>query len=197
MVKSHPLEFSSWSAMKKRCYNPKCNGYDNYGGRGITVCKRWLIPKLGFWNFLQDMGPRTSKNHSLDRIKTNRNYTPKNCKWSSKEEQGRNKRTNVVFFHNGENVCLVELALRYGLDPRVLQGRLRSGKISLKDALAIPAGYRRGIKVKLVSSGVVYESIRSAAEDNGLTYACLKQRLKGKEGVVVGDFFVLGKEWDY
>lgn len=79
---------SVWQDMKQRCYNPNCNGYNNYGGRGITVCDEW---RNNFMQFMEDMGPRPTDNHELDRIDNNGNYEPSNCGWATKLEQQLNR----------------------------------------------------------------------------------------------------------
>ena len=79
--------YGSWVSMKQRCLNPKMARYSDYGGRGITVCGRWLK----FENFLADMGERP-ENRSLDRIENDGNYEPSNCKWSTLSEQRNNRR---------------------------------------------------------------------------------------------------------
>lgn len=81
-------EYKIWSGMKQRCYNKKQAKYNHYGGRGITVCKRW---RESFTAFLEDMGPRPSPEHSIDRIKGHGNYTPKNCRWATRSEQRVNR----------------------------------------------------------------------------------------------------------
>lgn len=79
-------ERRSWDNMKQRCYNPKKHGYKNYGGRGIKVCDRWLDPIFGFKYFVDDMGTRPD-GCSLDRIDTNGDYCPENCRWADKSTQ--------------------------------------------------------------------------------------------------------------
>lgn len=82
-------EYRAWMRMKERCYNPKSKRYEDWGGRGITVCDRWLE---GFENFLADMGPRPSPRHSLDRKDNDGNYEPSNCRWATYSEQNLNRR---------------------------------------------------------------------------------------------------------
>lgn len=84
-------EYTAWSGMKERCYNKASGNYYLYGGRGISVCSRW---KNSFENFYKDMGNKPTPRHSLDRIDVNGNYEPLNCKWSTMEEQARNKRVS-------------------------------------------------------------------------------------------------------
>jgi hypothetical protein len=75
--------------MVRRCTNPASDDWLRYGGRGITVCSRWLR----FDNFFADMGP-CPDNLSLDRINNDGNYEPGNCRWTTFEQQMRNRRSN-------------------------------------------------------------------------------------------------------
>ena len=75
--------------MKYRCYNLKDKSYKNYGGRGIKVCDRWVDSPD---NFYQDMAPTWKPGLELDRINNNDDYSPENCKWSTKSEQALNRR---------------------------------------------------------------------------------------------------------
>ena len=95
--------YRSWQEMKVRCTDPSSISYANYGSRGITFCKRWLK----FENFFADMGVRP-KGASLDRKNNDRNYCPSNCRWSTRKEQNRNKRSNVSIMYRKETRCLSE-----------------------------------------------------------------------------------------
>jgi len=98
--------YMTWNDMIQRCNNPNHLNYKDYGGRGITICNRWLEPiKQGFLNFLNDMG-ECPRGKSLDRIDNNKGYFPKNCRWATPKEQNRNMRTNINIPLNGKLVCL-------------------------------------------------------------------------------------------
>jgi hypothetical protein len=97
--------------MKDRCRRPAYPHYRHYGGRGIGVCSRWLNGEpgiSGFACFLADMGERPSVHHSLDRIDTNGNYEPSNCRWATRSEQNRNTRRNVMVVLNGRTMTMAE-----------------------------------------------------------------------------------------
>jgi hypothetical protein len=98
-------EYRAWSAMKTRCYNASFSDFADYGGRGIRVCDRWIN---SFENFLEDMGPRPSSNHSLDRIDVNGIYRPGNCRWATRSEQARNRRRFASIDNYTNNELMAE-----------------------------------------------------------------------------------------
>lgn len=122
--------YRSWTAMIQRCENPNKDNYDIYGGRGISVCKRW---RDSFDNFLADMGERP-KGKSIDRIDHNGNYESDNCRWASSKTQCRNRRNNRYLTHNGESRCLAEWVEITGIDGATIDSRLKRGW-SVKQAL--------------------------------------------------------------
>lgn len=81
-----------WMGMLKRCYTPINPGYKNYGGRGITVCRRWM---LSFSAFYEDMKEGYDDALSIDRINNDGNYEPGNCRWATAKQQANNKRAKV------------------------------------------------------------------------------------------------------
>ena len=115
-------EYASWSGMKARCYNPHEKNYHNYGGRGILVCERWRTSFLTFW---EDMGPRPSPRHSIDRIDNDGNYEPANCRWATRTQQGNNRRGNVYITYHGETHTHQEWARLLGIPLSTLRNRLR------------------------------------------------------------------------
>lgn len=82
--------YRSWENMKQRCLNPRCPKHPRYGGRGIAIDPRWLGPR-GFQHFLADMGERPPGT-TLDRVKNDRGYSKRNCRWATPAQQAQNRR---------------------------------------------------------------------------------------------------------
>lgn len=81
-----------WAGMISRCTNPKDPSYPGYGGRGISVCYRWLT---SFENFYEDMRPKYKRGRSIDRRNNNGPYAPDNCRWATPKTQSRNRRNTL------------------------------------------------------------------------------------------------------
>lgn len=111
--------YSSWQAMKNRCYgsDPRLKHY--YQDKGITVCDRWHT----FENFLEDMEERP-KGFTLERIDNNGNYEPGNCIWASRKRQSSNTRRTKMITPNGRTMCIKDWANELGMPDTTLLYRL-------------------------------------------------------------------------
>lgn len=116
-------EYTIWQAIKQRCLNPRSPAYKDYGGRGISLDPRWLSYK----NFLEDVGRRPSKRHTLDRRNNDGPYTKKNCRWATRLEQGGNTRRNVRITLHGKTRHIMEWSRITGLHHQTISRRLRAG----------------------------------------------------------------------
>lgn len=114
--------YDVWRAMKNRCFKPNTRYYENYGGRGITVCNEWL----DFINFFNDMG-FPPKNHWIERIDVNGNYEPSNCRWATPKEQGNNRTDNSYLTHNGETLNITQWAEKLKIPRPTIVSRLSRG----------------------------------------------------------------------
>jgi hypothetical protein len=123
-------------AMKHRCLYPACNHYQSYGGRGISVCDRWLNL---FENFLADMGRKPSPTHSLDRINNDGNYEPENCHWATRAEQARNKQNTFRVTCRGVTKSVADWCEERRISVTLVKWRLGHGWTT-EEALDTPAG---------------------------------------------------------
>lgn len=117
-------EYAAWKAMKTRCLNPNFHSYHRYGGRGITVCARWID---SFENFLKDMGNRPTPKHTLDRKKNDEDYSPENCHWATRLEQSRNSTRPTLITFDGKTMNLTQWAETLGHSCATLCKRLARG----------------------------------------------------------------------
>lgn len=114
--------YGVWQAMKDRCSNPNRKDYHRYGGRGISVCERWL----SFENFLADMG-EPPEGKTLDRLDNDRGYSPDNCAWRTRKEQSHNSTCIKYITIGGETKPLRAWLALYGTSRNQYYSRLRKG----------------------------------------------------------------------
>lgn len=117
------IEYSKWQGMKNRCFSPSYAYYKHYGGRGITVCDRWLH---SYPNFLADIG-RCPEGLTLDRIDNDGDYTPENCRWATAMEQAGNKSNNRWLTFRGRTQILMDWVREWGISHSTLKYRLKKG----------------------------------------------------------------------
>ena len=130
-IKIHGLrktaEYQIWSGIKSRCYNTNAPDYERYGGRGITMHKKWVN---SFEEFFSYVGKRPSKEYSIDRIDNDKGYEPNNIKWATKKEQARNHR-NSVYVTDGKRVIhIVDAAEEIGISKGAAHLRLKRNKLN-------------------------------------------------------------------
>lgn len=103
-----------WKGMHSRCNNKNAKSYENYGGRGISICNEWNGDN-GFLNFYEwSMKHGYADNLTIDRIDVNGDYTPNNCRWVTQHEQTRNKRNTINLTAQGKTMCLTDWITKYG-----------------------------------------------------------------------------------
>jgi len=118
----HSRIFMAWMNMKQRCLNPRNRFYHNYGGRGITVCERWMT----FRYFLEDMGIG-KKGWTIERVNNDGNYCIENIVWATRSVQLRNTRRTVIVTVNGVTGCVKDLCERFGAPYRMTCKRIKRG----------------------------------------------------------------------
>jgi hypothetical protein len=127
------VEYAAYSRANHRCRNPENAAYVHYGGRGIEFRFQ------SFSEFANEMGPRPSSKHSLDRIDVNGHYEAGNVRWATASEQQRNRTNNRLLTMDGVTKCLTEWSEISGILPDTLHQRLKSGWCD-PCAISRPAG---------------------------------------------------------
>lgn len=127
-------EWHTWRGLKQRCLNKRHKAYARYGGRGITVCARWLN---SFDNFIGDMGTKPSSAHELDRTNNDGPYSPDNCRWVLRPVNNRNRSTTRLLTVGDETRTVLEWAERLGISGKTLRKRLDDGWLP-EDAVSVP-----------------------------------------------------------
>lgn len=124
-----------WDAMKKRCYLNSHIHYLNYGGRGIEVCEEWKNNFMSFYNWAIDNGYKDDL--TIDRIDSDKNYCPENCRWITYKQQANNKRNNHFVEYKGKKYTISQLAEEKNIKYDILLYRINKGW-DLEDAINLP-----------------------------------------------------------
>lgn len=194
----HKEIYWCWKAVKQRCLNPRCRAYINYGARGITVCGEWM----DFEPFLAwALGHGWEKGLDLDRIDNDRGYSPENCHFVKRRENVNNRRRTVTITVNGTERPLTEWAEDLGVNRGLLMGWVKKhGEGYAADRIAEiikdgykPRDYSRNHKkaIRLVDEGLVFDSIKAAAEHVNLRPCVISIALRDRGGVTRKGTFVL------
>ena len=141
---THTRLFQTWVNMRSRCYDEKNKEYKNYGGRGIAVCEEWMRDFGAFQRWALNSG--YTDELTIDRIDVNKEYSPDNCRWATRKEQGQNKRVCYLTF-NGETRTRKEWSEITGISSENIASRLCKGW-SLERALTQPIGTKKQPKRK-------------------------------------------------
>ena len=126
---------NSWENMLKRCLDTEHERYQDYGGRGIKVCDRWLK----FENFLADMGEKPDPELQIERIDNDGNYELGNCRWATRSMQCRNRRSNHRILFNGKLETVTDVAAKIGIKSSTLFNRILTHGWSVERAIQTPA----------------------------------------------------------
>lgn len=136
--------YLAWIDMKKRCLNPNQNGYKNYGGRGIKICKIWYsyieFKKDEFKKYQNALKINKGQNISIDRIDVNKGYCSSNVRWITKKEQNRNTRRTIRILINNKELCLKDFANLIGMNYQTLHTRFKKYK-EINKAVKKPVRY--------------------------------------------------------
>lgn len=131
---SHMRVYKVWAAMKDRCLNRNNTHYAEYGGRGISVCQRWLH---SYENFIEDMGDR-QPGMTIERLNNSLGYDPTNCVWATRKQQQNNRRACRMITVGGVQKTLMQWCEMAGIGYTTVRGRLLRGW-SPEDALFVSA----------------------------------------------------------
>lgn len=131
----HPL-YRVWQRMKGCTHSPSHQDYDNYGGRGISMCDEWKTDFKNFYDWSMNNG--WEKGLEIDRINTNGDYEPSNCRFTDRKGQMQNTRRTHIITYNGETHSITEWAEKLGMNRNTLYNRLQHGW-SIEKALTTEA----------------------------------------------------------
>lgn len=159
--------------MRRRCYDTTTHDYENWGGRGIRVCARWLG---SFQAFFSDVGNAPTKRHTLDRINNSADYKPGNVRWALSETQNNNRRDNRRFTYRGKTTTLAEHARDAGLSYFTVRRRVEVLKWTVDDALTAPLRVHNESRNVLITINGRTQSVMAWSRETGIGHATLLNR---------------------
>ena len=127
--------YNIWRSMRQRCFNPRCDAYKHYGGRGITVCTEWENFQT-FYDWAMSNG--YAEDLTIDRVDTDKNYEPSNCRWVTQKVQQNNRTNNRLLEVDGVSHTIAEWGDATGIQASTIWARLKTGW-SPKRAVTEPA----------------------------------------------------------
>lgn len=140
-LRRHPL-YSVWANMKDRCENSNCNGYVNYGGRGISVCPEWSADFTKFYEWATTVGGY-KRGLTIERVDVNKGYYPENCIFANVPVQSRNRRNSRLITIDGVTKNWIDWCRYYGMPESTVRNRMNKG-MDIKAALTEPVRGKGG-----------------------------------------------------
>jgi len=154
--------------MKLRCYYPNAKGYKYYGGKGVIICEEWLNDKIKFFNWALNNG--YENNLSIDRIESDKDYEPNNCRWITMAEQQNNRTNNVFIEFNGETKTIPQWSRETGISPHLIKNRFENGEC---DLFREPEEF----SIEVLIEGE-YKSLYELSNISGIPYLVIYQRYR-------------------
>lgn len=162
---------SIYNGMRLRCYNENNVNYKYYGGKGVTICDEWLLSFENFFDWAINNG--YNENLTIDRIDSEKEYSPDNCEWSTKKEQAYNRSMSVKLTLNGRTMYMTEWAEELEIDKKILSWRYNNGW-SDEEILSRPRDYKES---KLLLNGETH-SMSEWSRITGIKVATISDRMK-------------------
>lgn len=162
---------SIYNGMRLRCYNEDNVNYKYYGGKGVAICDEWLLSFENFFDWAINNG--YNENLTIDRIDSEKEYSPDNCKWSTKKEQAYNRSMSVKLTLNGRTMYMTEWAEELEIDKKILSWRYNNGW-SDEEILSRPRDYKES---KLLLNGETH-SMSEWSRITGIKVATISDRMK-------------------
>ena len=162
---------SIYNGMRLRCYNENNVNYKYYGGKGVTICDEWLLSFENFFDWAINNG--YNENLTIDRIDSEKEYSPDNCKWSTKKEQAYNRSISVKLTLNGRTMYMTEWAEELEIDKKILSWRYNNGW-SDEEILTRPRDYKEN---KLTLNEETH-SMSEWSRITGIKVATISYRIK-------------------